>query len=554
MTTARDRSKNVNITTGKARLRWWCIPAVAAYSCIGAACGSIDGAGAPIDEEQDIGTAVSDLDSVCTADPTDGLKTAEPFNARYMSTAMPTGVEVTNITALGPTCGYGSNRNDNCCAANAGTVPYIACKDVQRANATLFIQAFTPQAPLIPPVDMNPPAGSPLKKIIVIQGDYYTWTTTTAGGIESDPHATAVDMRKESIAAGENPSFPVYAAGDGEVVYADWFGQTAGNIVVLRHPMSDGSWYLTEYRHVRGGRSRDQQKFCSCINPAGATSAIRLAGCTTTQKATKECKYTANPANDWLWGTDADSLPALNTVFRLGQQVVTAGNTGTVTLALEANNDGTLDDVNGNTHLHFGLSVPTGGNEQDPNVPDQVTLDVFGVYSKANGVKNGKACYAYDNVGTFPRLVNEFDPNVYVDMRNDPGLLCRPTGSGALTYSSSGAAVNATALSENVVCTAGRFGPSGNLSNYVFGRVWVNDQSTTGDVCCHISTKNPSGNLRSVPDVCSSGTGAQSLALDYPKMYDPFSYSQYDISCTLPASSGGASSSIQSYRVQQQHI
>ena len=543
----------MNTTTGKARIRWWCFPAIAAYACIGAACGSVDSAIPSSDDESDIGTAVSALDNVCTADPTMGLKTAEPFGARYQSTALPSGVEVTNLTALGPTCGYGSNRNDDCCAANAGTVSYAGCKALQLQNASAFIQAFTPRAPLIPPVDMDPPVGSPLKKVVVLQGDYYSWSTTTAGAIESAPHATAVDLHKESLLPGENPSFPVYATGDGEVIFSGWLGPTAGNVVILRHPISDGTWYTTEYRHVRGGKSRDMMNFCSCIIPGGATSTARLASCSLPQLISKECRYAADPANDWLWGADTDSLPALGTEFRVGQQLVTAGNTGTVTVALLP--DGTLSGADGNTHLHFALSVPTGGNEQDPTVPDLVTLDVFGVYSKTTGVKNGQSCYAYGAVGTtYPRLVNPYDPNLYVDMRNNPGLLCRPTGSSALTYSSNGAAVNATALSENVICTAGRFAPSGTISNYVFGRVWVDDQSSTSEICCHVITTDPTGAVRAVPDMCSSGTGVQTLLLDYPKMYDPSVSSQYDISCTLPPVSGGASSSIVSYRVQQQHI
>ena len=545
----------MNIKSGKARLRWWGFPAIAAYACIGAACGSVDSTSPSSDNEEDIGTAVSALDNVCTADPTNGLKTTGPLTARYVSTLMPFGVEVTNVTALGPTCGYGSNRNDDCCEANFATPSYSVCKATQLQNATAFIQAFTPRAPLIPPVDMDPPVGSPLKKIVVYQGNYYNNSLTGLGGIETKPHATAVDLGKETLAFGENPSFPVYAAGDGEVIFSGWFGSTAGNVVILRHAISDGTWYTTEYRHVRGGKSTDMMNYCPCINPSGGTFAARLAGCNATQQASMECRYAATPAYDWLWGSDTDTLPTLGTKFKLGQQIVTAGNTGTVGEVLNA--DGTLPSeaaASGNTHLHFALSVPTGGNENDPAVPDLVTLDVFGVYSKASGVKNGKGCYAYDNVGTFPRLVNAFDPNVYVDMRNNPGLLCQPTGSGALTYSSTGEAVNATAASENVLCTAGRFGPSGNLSNYVFGRVWVNDQNPTSEVCCHVFTKDPTGNLRSVPDVCSKNTGAQTLDLDYPKMYDPFSYSQYGISCTIPATSGGNSSSIQSYRVQQQHI
>jgi hypothetical protein len=507
----------------------------AAFACLGAACSAEPSAHEVGDDDDDgIGVVRSALDGICTADPTKSLATVTGYSNRWGSTVNPNGFDLANLTAMGPTCGFGANRDDDCCEDNAGTASYTACKNLQQQNAIAFIQAFEPRAPLIPPFGPN---------IKVFQGYYYN---------NGSPHAAAVDVGKASIAPGEDPGFPVYAAGDGEVVFADWTGSTQGNIVVLRHRLYDGSWYLTEYRHVRGGAARDKQKFCPCINPSQSSAAMRLLGCSAEERDTKQCKYAANPAYDYYWGTNADELPALGTRFSVGDPLVMAGNSGTVTNVIA--DDGTLTSSHGNIHLHFSLGVPTGGSE-GTGAADVVTLDVFGVYSRANGTKDGKACYASDASTTFPRLVKSFDPDDYVALRNYPGMLCRPTFSGALTYNWRGAAENQTAQSAVVVCPAGRYAPNGEpFSDWVFGRVWVDDQSSIGDVCCNVITKNPSGGLRQGPEVCTIGTGAQSLVLDYPKVYDPFTWSHFDIQCRLPAVYGGNASSIHTYRVQQQRL
>lgn len=480
-------------------------------------------------DEESLGTATSDLDSACTADPTKGLATITGYSHRWESSYNPDGFDMANLTALGPTCGFGVNRNDDCCETNAGTASYTACKNQQEQNAIAFIQAFQPNTPL------TLPWGS--TAIEVGSGYYYN---------NDGPHAAAIDVNKASIATGEDPSFPVVAAGDGEVVYSDWYGGTAGNIVIVRHPLWDGTFYITEYRHVRGGAARDKQKFCPCLTPAATTEAGRLASCTTAQR-TKQCLYAAKPQYDRFWGSSSDALPALGTRVRPGTFLVMAGNTGTVTDHI--NDDGTISKDN--THLHFSLGVRTGTVEEVATTPDVVTLDVFGVYSKASGTKNGLGCYALNAPTTFPHLIKPFDPDSYASMRNMPGISCRATGTGTLTYSD-GTAANTTLANETVVCPAVRPTMNGTFPNLVFGRVWVDDRSTTGDICCHVFSKNATGGTRSAPPVCSTSTGKQSLTLDYPKLFDDYTYSQFGIQCTLPAKTGSVASSIHTYRVQQQ--
>jgi hypothetical protein len=55
--------------------------------------------------------------------------------------------------------------------------------------------------------------------------------------------------------------------------------------------------------------------------------------------------------------------------------------------------------------------------------------------------------------------------------------------------------------------------------------------------------------------VCSSGSSAsyQRLKLDYPKVIEPFTYAHFAMKCTLPPASGGAASSVVTYRVIQQN-
>lgn len=526
-----------------ARRPWRYLPPAVAFACLGAACMDLGGP-IPSADDEELGVAVNAIDSVCTADPTKSVPSVSGFSHRWMTTnpINTLGVDVANLTALGPMCRPAPN--DACCEANHGTTAYNNCKNNEEQIAIDFIEEFAPEVPLVPPVDMDPPSGSGLNKVVVIQGYYHN---------NHDTHAAATDFARQSVPAGTDPGFPVYASGDGEVIYADWYGHTAGNVIIVRHKLWDESWYFTEYRHVRGGRSRDMQMFCPCIDPAGATEAARLLSCSATDKAKKECKYAAKSQYDLYWGDDTDELPAVGTRVRLGERIATAGNSGTVLGHI--NSDGTLSHSTGNTHLHYALGVPTGGNVGSA-APDFVTLDVFGAYSKQSGTKNGLGCYSLDQSPPYSRLVKPFDPNDYIAMRNHPGIECRQAGgdTGALTYSSRGAAVNTATQSEEFICPAGRYNPGDGMSNYVFGRVWVNDQSTTGDVCCRVLTKNPTGTLREAPEVCSSGTGAQSIMLDFPKMHDPYTWSHYDISCTLPASSGGVSSSIHTYRVQQQRF
>jgi hypothetical protein len=317
------------------------------------------------------------LDNACTPDPTVSIADDPPWGNRWSSSFTPTGFDLHHVNVLGPHCesapgttGYDSR----CCEINKGTASYNTCKAQQETAATTFLDSFRVKTPLLLPYRAY--------NVGVWQGYYYDSNTS---------HTGAIDFGKTSLMANEDPSYDVYSVANGTVVYSGWLSSSAGNSVLIKHNVAGGSWYLSEYRHLRGGRSRDKKLACSCIDTSKATAADRLAGCSAAQKATPICKYAANPSWDWMWGTDADTLPALGTVVTRGQRIAASGNSGTVTGTLDANGN---PPSNGNIHVHFSFWAqrPNGADDGMPGV-DVIAVDPLGVYSKNGGTINGKHCY-----------------------------------------------------------------------------------------------------------------------------------------------------------------
>ncbi|MDC0685506.1 hypothetical protein [Sorangium atrum] len=359
--------------------------------------GSID-----VDEPiAEAGSALSTpIDNVCTAVPSYALvdRTVATKKTRYSSTEYPNGMDLFSIGVTGPTCQISTAGffNASCCPSNQGTTPYSNCKSAQDDSARAFLNDLRVRTPLVLP-------------FYITQAERIKISTAYYKNNNAD-HAGAIDFYKSNLAPGESPSFQLVAPAASVVVFAGWWGATGGNLIMLRHTAPNGENYFTEYRHVRGGVAHDKKAACSCIDPAVATAADRLAGCTTEQQNEPICKYAANPTYDHLWGLTGYSLPAVGTVLARGEAFGYAGNTGTIRDNIDVN--GIPDDPTGNTHLHFATWVerPDGNND---GVPDQdgaqghdiVAVDPFGVYSKLGGTLNGKGCYDPANTSTFRRIM-----------------------------------------------------------------------------------------------------------------------------------------------------
>lgn len=133
---------------------------------------------------------------------------------------------------------------------------------------------------------------------------------------------------------------------------------------------------------------------------------------------------------------------------------------------------------------------------------------------------------------------------------NSPGSACVAAGAGSLNARSDGEAENTSAQAVTAVCPADRPVGTGGTSN-VSGTVFVVDQSTTGNVCCRIMSKNASDAVVQSAQVCSTGNSASYQVLSLPQISDPFTYSHYFVQCTVPPINGSLTSRIQMYRTTQ---
>lgn len=133
---------------------------------------------------------------------------------------------------------------------------------------------------------------------------------------------------------------------------------------------------------------------------------------------------------------------------------------------------------------------------------------------------------------------------------NRPAAVCQPVGGAALSYTSGGRIQNPAAGAVQVVCPINRpLTPS--VADFVrVPRMWVFDQSASGDVCCHLQSKNPDGTLITGADACSSGSDPGYQTLTLPSVHDAFSFSQFSVACSIPGSSAAGLSGIHGYRAQ----
>jgi catabolite regulation protein CreA len=128
---------------------------------------------------------------------------------------------------------------------------------------------------------------------------------------------------------------------------------------------------------------------------------------------------------------------------------------------------------------------------------------------------------------------------------NVPGSTCVAAGSGVLNVRTNGEAENATAAAVTAVCPTTR-DPS--LKNFA-ATVWVRDRSTTAEVCCKAMSRNPAGATVTGTEVCSSGASSSYQTLSLPAINDPYTYSHFYVSCSVPPVDGSARSAILTVRV-----
>jgi len=141
------------------------------------------------------------------------------------------------------------------------------------------------------------------------------------------------------------------------------------------------------------------------------------------------------------------------------------------------------------------------------------------------------------------------DPPVQAEV-NVPAAACKQVGGQWLDYDANAQAFNPGTGTVQVVCPLKR-PTSPVLSDFVsVPDVWVFDHNPIFDVCCHVESKNPGGGLIKSAEVCSqsSTTGYQKLVL--PSVYDPASWSQMSINCSIPGISSPGASGLHGYRVR----
>ena len=132
---------------------------------------------------------------------------------------------------------------------------------------------------------------------------------------------------------------------------------------------------------------------------------------------------------------------------------------------------------------------------------------------------------------------------------NRPGAKCTPVLGATVGYNSTGG-ITGGASGANVICPLDRSIAPTAATYASAPDVWVDNESSSGEVCCHLYSSNPDGTDIVGGDSCTSGTGAQTLTL--ASVYDTTTFSQFAILCTLPAASaGGVQSSLDTYRVAQ---
>jgi Trypsin len=200
-------------------------------------------------------------------------------------------------------------------------------------------------------------------------------------------------------------------------------------------------------------------------------------------------------------------------------------------------------------NLYYQFSVPNGSGQIE--LPGDSGSSCWNG-SALTGVNKAGNPTNYDRQNAIPAsrawIEDLVTPTLLTEV-NRPGAKCRPTLGATPPYTSDGG-ITGGANGTVVLCPIDRpIAPT--ASNFVgVSHIWVTDQNPSADVCCHLQSNNPGGALISGAQVCSSGASSASQTLVLPSLYDPLTFSQFSISCTLPAASAGAQSAIDGYRVE----
>jgi hypothetical protein len=195
---------------------------------------------------------------------------------------------------------------------------------------------------------------------------------------------------------------------------------------------------------------------------------------------------------------------------------------------------------------------------QVPNLLGQIPLPGDSGSSCWNGSgltginKGGSTTHAHQTSAPAARdWVQQIVTPTILEQANQPGASCHGISGARVRYERGGLATNATANRQDVLCTVSRPVTPAFADFISVPRIWVFDQHPTEDVCCHLQSKNPGHEGVVGATVCSTGNqpGYQTLVL--PSVYDPLSFSQASIVCTIPGSSASGNSGIQGYRALQ---
>lgn len=137
-------------------------------------------------------------------------------------------------------------------------------------------------------------------------------------------------------------------------------------------------------------------------------------------------------------------------------------------------------------------------------------------------------------------------------IRNYPGALCVPVGSGALIKTANGTAENRSAGSVEVICAAERPIGQGGAALRLAGKVFVIDDDPSAAVCCQVASRNPAGAEKYGNSACSTGAKGTYQTLNLPEIVDTKTWSHFMIKCSLPARVGSrVPSSVLVYRTIQ---
>jgi hypothetical protein len=201
----------------------------------------------------------------------------------------------------------------------------------------------------------------------------------------------ALDYSRTDVDVGDDPTFIVRSVAPGTVIEVGW-GEGGGNRVVVEHVAPNGLKYVTQYLHLRDGKSHDLA-LAKAIDCTGKES-----------RCPKYVEFAKNYSNHVSWGTDAHKI-----MVKVGDKVnahtalAYAGNTGYGGAGWGLNDDGSPESHKGNTHLHLYSGA------QHPTEPQNfVMIDPYGVYDQESS-----GCYDLLEDTLFDRLFAPFYPSFH---------------------------------------------------------------------------------------------------------------------------------------------